>query len=413
MNWKKNKNLKPEIILKKIDSIKSINEDGGVSYSGFEYQDSMAALYSMVNFPKQFISIQNTGLLSRAVSNVAKLGDLTKEKVLVELKSLAKQETAKREEKFSILTSVSIGAPLPIKNIKIGKSKIRFLQTDFPKKYITRKDSFKYVKRNKSDFKLEPEQYTKVIISTKAKGKHEAANQCLNDFDLFRAALSLFANSSMELIGNQWSPINKIRLGGIHTIHDKTGKNMDPAMYWFEPNFVETVPFKLNTKNISRFRKNVKWVIKKLTECKYFDLLENALLRYVRALDESDQNVALLQIWGALESITAYEENSKGNLPKRCSYLYSEHKYHKQVLENLREYRNQSVHAGAKNEEVKSYCYQLQGYFIQIIFFHLHRVEEFSTLEEANGFLDQPVEIKELKHKRDLLNKAIKFRGGN
>lgn len=414
VTWKKktNKKLKPEIILKKIDDIKEINKEGNVSYRGFEFHNAMATLYVTIDFPKELSPQQNKMILHKSISNIAKLGDLTEEKVLKELNNLAKIENAKKPETFNILTSVSISTtyPLPIKIINVGKSKIRFLNTKFPKKYESRNDTLQYAKNNNNTNKLEHENYTKVIISVKSKTPYEAAKKCLTDFDLFRAILTMNANAGMELIGKEWSPINKIRMGEVHTIHNKYGKNINPSSYWYETNYIETIPFIIDEQK--KWNHYIKWVFQKLNECKYKNKLNDALIRYVRALDEKDQNVALINIWGALEFITAHNENNKDNVTKRCAYLYEEYEYNKQILEHLRDYRNRSVHAGDRHNEVKSYCYQLQKYFIELIFFHLHNVDVFNSLEEANQFLDQPYNIAELKHKRNLLNKAIEYRGG-
>ena len=410
LKWKKR--FKPEIILEKIDKIMTINADGSVSYSGFQYFELKATLYSMIEFPDYLTTLQNNGLVDKAITKAAKIKSLTPEKLIEELEGLFKVELKRKVKKYHLLTTISISNPFPFKKIQIGQSTIRFITGDFPKKYHSRKNLLEKAKRQNSKLEFSPENYSNIIISTEAKSEHKATSQCLNDLDLLRAVLSMFANSGIELMGDRWSPINKIRIGSIHTLHKESGKTIDMDTFWFDPNFTKASPFKLTSNNLKGFKKNVKWVLETLKKSKYSQKLENALLRYVRALDERDQNVALLHIWGALESITAYEENSKSNLPKRCAYLFSEYEYHKQVLEHLREYRNQSVHAGDQNEEAKSYCYQLQGYFIEIILFHLHRVKEFNTLAEANGFLDQPVDIEQLKHKRDLLNKAIKFRSG-
>jgi len=408
--WKKR--FKPQVILDKISEIMNINEDGSISYSGFKYFELKATLYNMLTFPKHLTSIQNNGLVDRAITETVKSSSLTPNNLIKELQELFKKELNKKEKKYHLLSSISLVDPLPFKQINIGKSKIRFIASNYPKKYNDRKELIKKSRRRYSMLQIPHAGYTNIIITTKSKSEHQAASQCLDDIDLLRSLMSIFANSGMEIVGNEWSPINKIRLGELHTLHKASGKNINLDTFWFEPNFEYINPYRLDTKKNKTFIKNIKWVIKQLEKCKYSNKLESALLRYVRAFDERDQNIALLHIWGALESITAYEENSKDKLPKRCAYLFSEYEYHKQILEHLREYRNQSVHAGDKNDQVKSYCYQLQGYFIEIIFFHLHRVNQFNTLEEANSFLDQPVEIKQLKYKRDLLNSVIKFRGG-
>jgi hypothetical protein len=414
LNWKKN--FKPKVVLEKISKIMTVNKDGSISFSGFEYLEIKATLYNMISFPDTLTSIQNNSLVDAAIIKAAK-NDLTAETLMAELKSLFEKELSKTPKKYHLLTSLSIKAPLPQKEVTIGQSKIRFVNGDFPQKYDCRNEIFVQAKRKSIEFVSPPSEYMNVIVSTNAKSEHKATSQCLNDLDLLRAIWSLEINSGMELIGNKWSPINKIRLSNIQTLHKKSGENIDIDTYWFEPNYKHTKLVSINSKDLKIISKNSKWVIKQLSKCKYSDKLENALIRYVRALDESDQNVALLHIWGALESLTAYETNNKDKLPRRCAYLFNEYEYHKQILENLRDYRNQSVHSGDRNEEAKSYCYQLQGYFKMIMFFHLHRVEEFNTLEEANNFLDQPVTIIDIENSRkdfqakcDLLDKVKKFR---
>ncbi|MBN2826198.1 MAG: hypothetical protein JXQ76_12785, partial [Campylobacterales bacterium] len=382
MKWKNNKNLKPEVILKKIDSIeKTINEDGSITRSvfNFDFEYSINALYFMVEFPKQFTDIENRSLLEEAININMKLNSpLDKAKVLDELQNLAQQKMTKKEDEYHILTSVSLGNPLLLTSIKVGNSEIKFLESSFPEKYQSR------YKINETRIKqLEPSQYTKIIISTKAKSTSGAINQALNDFDLLRAMFSLLVNSTrvLTIFGNQHNtldiPINKVRLGECHTIHNDLGENINPDQYWYEPNYTEAKLYIFN--NLERDEKNIRQMIIHLHKCRYSKKLENALLRYVRAFDQKDLHIAFLEAWGALESLTAYEDSSKANLPKRCAFLYKEYEYHRQILEYLREYRNQSVHAGICNEEVKSSCYQLQEYFYTLIKFHLRNVDIFST----------------------------------
>lgn len=261
MKWKKNQNLKPEVILRKLEELKQVGNDNSISFSAFEYQNAMAALYSMIEFPKQFISLQNISILKSAVSNTAKLGKIDKDTVLNELKQLAKKELSKKELTYNILTSFSMVSPLPVKSIKIAESTIKFYVNDYPKKYSSRIKTMEYINKNKikkiTEFDFS--QYTKIIITTKAKNELEAANKALNNFDLLRAIFSLFANSGIEIIGDKYSPINKIRLGEFYTVHNSLGKNLSINRYWFEPNYKQATIFKLQdkqVKTISKIKKN-------------------------------------------------------------------------------------------------------------------------------------------------------------
>ena len=413
IEWKSNKNFKPEVIIKKIDTISTLGNDGNVSYSGLGYHEYIPILFTMIKFSSQFTHEANEGLLVQAIGKCKKMKLMTKKTLISNLQELSKNKLATREVEYYILISLSIDYNLVNKPIDIGKSNFTFEKDNFPNKF-TGRVTLCLDKKYKLPLDHTPASYTKVIIKIKEKSEHSAVKQCLDDLDLLRSVWSLFANKESEYSivgGMSREPINRIRLGGVHTLHKNNGEVFE-SVVWYEPNFLLAKIFSKDEEYRQNFIDNTEWAIEQLKKCKYSIKLENALLRYVRAFDEPDANVALLYMWGALESITAYEENSKRNLPKRCSYLFKDYEYHRQVLEHLREYRNQSVHSGDTHNNAKIYCYQLQFYFRKIILFHLKNVDIFDSLEQANGFLDLPTNMKTLKEKNELLNKAIIFRGG-
>lgn len=403
VKWKKNKNLKPDVILKKINDIKTVSDDGKVSYSGFEYQDAMATLQNMVLFPVATNSLNQESIVSSAVSNIAKIADLSGDKVIAEINSVVKNELATREHKYYVLTSISLRKPYPAKSVSIEGCTIRILDFHYPNKYSGRED---LIVKSKKENEGTPRNYAKVIVSAKAKSIKGAATTALRVLDIQRAIWCLFANSSMELFGDEWSPINKIRLGGVHTVHKASGK-LASDIFWYEPNFVEVQSFK--PQNVKVFTHNAKWALTQLEALPYSAIMKDALLRFVRALDERDQNVALIRLWGALEALTAPAEANYDLVTRRCAYMFKDQDYHRQVLEHLREYRNSSVHAGDQSERAKANCYQLQMYFHQLVLFHLRNLGEFRSLDEANSFLDLPSNTTTLENRKRLIEKAIKF----
>lgn len=409
-HWKKGGKLKPIVILNKLEEIMTITKDGKVSYSGFSYQGYMATLYSMFNFPDNFSIGRSQGLLNTAISTVAKEGKITEKKVEETFQVLINKELECQEEVFTVLASISIAQPLSSKKISVRSSKVEFFDKKYPRKYKSRNESDRYIDRVGLALELDQDNYYKVVVTTKAKEKHKAVSQCLENLDLLRAIWSLDANSTMEIFGSNWRPINKIRLGSIHTIHNENGQNIDPEIFWYEPNFVETKLFETEEIKDKIFIKNTRTVLRRLKQSKYSEKIENALIRYVRAFDEKDHNVALLQIWGALESLTADEGSNKSKVPQRCAYLYDEYEYHKQTLESIKEYRNKSVHAGDQNDQARTYCYQLQSYFGQLVYFHLKNFKDFNSLEEANSFLDLSANGDALKKQMFMTKKALRFR---
>lgn len=407
IKWKNKKNLRPEIILDKIKDNCHLAIDGSVSFSALDYNNLIGSLYSMIEFPRNSIPLNNMNLLSRAITNAAKSKQINKDYVLSEIQKIAKIETSKKESKYNIITSISMNYELPSQVLKVGKSTIKFIR-DLPRELL------KIRNENLNSFKLNQEimhaNYMNVIIEIKAKGEIEAINKALDDLDLLRAIFCLYSNSDMVLFSNNTpKPINKIRLGQFHTIHNESGELVEPRKYWYEPNFLLNEIFTPNKDLNEYFNQELENILFNLEQCKYSDKLKNALLRYVRSFDEKNNHISLLEVWGALESLTAANDSNKDKLPKRCAFLYKEYELHKQILENLREYRNQSVHDGIRNEYVRNYCYQVQSYFRQLIFFHLAEYREFNCIEDANEFLDQSVDINELVKKKKLIEKAIEF----
>lgn len=153
-------------------------------------------------------------------------------------------------------------------------------------------------------------------------------------------------------------------------------------------------------------------MINQLELSKYSNKIKDALQIYVRALDEKDSNIAFIKLWSALEYLTSPGNANYKLITRRCSFLYKEHEYHKQVLEHLRINRNQFVHDGESSTKSKKYCYQLQGYFKTLIDFHLAWTGDLKNLDEANQFLDHQPNLKDLERDKKLIEYAIKFRTG-
>lgn len=236
IKWKNKKNLRPEIILDKIKDNCHLAIDGSVSFSALDYNNLIGSLYSMIEFPRNSIPLNNMNILSRAITNAAKSKQINKDYVLSEMQNIAKIETSKKESKYNILTSISMNYELPNEILKVGKSTIKFIR-DLPQKLS------KIRNENLNSFKLNQEithtNYMYVIIEIKAKGEIEAINIALDDLDLLRSIFCLYSNPDMVLFSdNTPKPINKIRLGQFHTIHNERGELIAQNKYWYEPNFI-------------------------------------------------------------------------------------------------------------------------------------------------------------------------------
>lgn len=402
--WKKNKNLKPIFILEKINSFASKTKKG-VSYKNFGHYGAFPALLTMIDFPKSIDDIEKDRIIQQSI-NLAVTRDclLDADKVLEIINNEIRILLSTPEKTFRILTNLSLSTPFPINTTIINNIKVRLLKDEFPKKYIGREQQ---IELRISGHENSLSKYCNVILSTKAQSELAAAKRCLYSFDYLRGIWCLLTNTSAEFIGgNPDIPINNIRLGLAHTAHKENG-NVASSIYWYEPNFIPIEPFKI--KDIKNFIKGYNWLINQIEKSKYSKQLIESVVRYVRALDEKDHNVALIKIWNALEYLTSPNQANYDLITRRCAFLYKDYNYHKQILEHLRENRNLNVHAGEQLGKAKTYCFQLQNYFRTLINFHAEWIDDFKSLEEANNFLDLPTNVDELERRKNHLEKAITF----
>lgn len=405
VRWKEKGHLKPNIILSKIDSIKIIDSNKKVSYSELGYIDAITALIGMIDFPRHCDGLNHGDIVAIAVTRIARDHALNMDNVIGEINRIVSSELAKKEQKFYLLTSISIDLSYPLKKYSIEDTKIRIMTDCYPKKYQDRNQLVSHY----SNIIETPENYARVIVSVKEKSAKGAGTKALRSLDILRSIWCIFGNPDTEISRESWKwrwvPINKIRLGSIHSLHRNNGRFISEIL-WYEPNFLPATLFKHQKPDV--FFKSCKLALEKLAKIPYNNIIKDALLRYVRALDEKDQNTALIRLWGALETLT----DASGNhnlVTKRCSFLFTEHDYHKQILEHLREHRNSNAHSGDQNENAKLSCFQLQRYFRALLLFHLKNQGYFSSIKEANIFLDLSTDKKVLETKKRLIEKAIKF----
>jgi hypothetical protein len=402
IKWKKK--FKPEFIIQSLDKARKIDSTRGVTLHGFSHIDDLAVLETMLDFPDSANEFQKSTLIWHAIKRT--IGILNKSTFIQEINSVLSEKLATSDTIYKVAASVSLDRSFQHKSIKIDSCTLKFLPGNLPNKIIIARDEF--IAKHFINIEKTSDTYTKIIITVKAKSPDGAMTRALDALDTLRAIWCLQLNSSMQIFGDPRTPINEVRLGSLQTIHNQDG-SMAIEKYWFEPNFKNTTPYLIKHPKI--FLRNNTYLLTKLSKSKYKPRLINALLKYVRALDENDQNTAFIRIWTALESLTSPERADYVAVVRRTSFLFKNREYSQQLLEHLREQRNTSIHAGDQNENAKTHCFQLQAFFYKLIIFHLSNYD-FKSLDEANLFLDFDSNVEVLRRQRQLLNRAILFHSG-
>lgn len=403
--WKKN--LKPQVLLDKLSQIVQVTADGKVSFVGWDYHEIIVALENMVEIKNASRDLYLPSLISKAVTQSAK-ENLDNNTVLENLNRLARDHLATKIKNYRVLTSLSLPLSYPQKKFNVGNSQIHIV-ADFPKKYQAQRNDLLSQADDISKSNGSDTHYSKVIVYCKSKSPYGAIKQALEDLDLWRGVLCLFTNYQMEMIGDSYKPVNTIRLGKFHTLHEENGNAALNKLYWFEPNFVSANNAKLN--NPKLLIKNTLFFINTIAEHKDKSLLTEGVVRYVRSLDEKDQNTAVVKLWATLETLATRGESNCDAISRRISFLFEEYNYHAQILEHIREYRNSNIHSGLENQNAKNFAFQLQFYFYRLFLFYVKSIKDFKSIDEANKFLDSPKEKNKIKEEIEKLKLALKMHG--
>jgi len=267
----------------------------------------------------------------------------------------------------------------------------------------------------KSLFAEPPENYSNIRIYVSAKSNHDAVNKALDYIDFIRGVWNWVLNRRHHIRmswGSKPQPINKIIPGPLHTLHYPSGKLAIDDTWWYEPSYLgEISALNPSKDDIELLYSNFYTVRKKLNSCDYSNVIQDAIIRYTRALDERNWNTAYLKLWGILELLTDTGRVSYGHTVKRAAFLFEDRDYYYHLLQLLKEYRNKYVHLDQKNTEMETYLYQLKNVVEVLLTFHISNKFHFSSIQDAAEFLNLPHNEKSLNAKLQRLNSAQKFRG--
>ena len=402
IKWIKRDSFKPEAVLNTLRNIPDLQQSSIVDGNYIDVEIATWVLLNMLLWPDAVDTKSRFRITKKSIYTCVRSKEFSNSQFLATTNSVLKQYmTGIKDKQFTVLTSLSLHPSFSVKNLQLGATKIRFLSGSYSKRLASQREST--IRRPVSDMW---QNYKMISAVTTARFPNQALSVVMGELNTIRALLCLRANSEHVLFGSSMSgPLNKIRFGAFSTIHSGSecwnvefNHPQSPAsLYRFhtvdnDRNIVDRGrPYHVNYFNL-------------LFEHNYKDILQSALISYVNALDESDPNNALIRLWSTLEKLCGDAESNV----LQCSGLYpNDHQYMKQVLECIREYRNQCIHRSTRSDRAYMLCMQLQNIFRDLIFFHLFN--GFETLEETRGFLSLPADIEVLRERKRMIDKKIEL----
>ena len=196
IKWKKGDRFKPQILLDRLNGIRTWTPGKGSVFRGWELNNIVHALESLLAFPPAAESDVRGHLVRRAASHTPDV--LTCKSFEDEINRQLSEHLAKPFEEFHLLTSVSIDVASKPRNVRRDGVQIRFVGRTYPAMFKSRSPWLaSIVPEDKT-----PDDYCKVIVTLKARTAAGAVTRGLRAFDLERSAWVRQANSSAELVGN-------------------------------------------------------------------------------------------------------------------------------------------------------------------------------------------------------------------
>jgi hypothetical protein len=398
------------LLLNELEDIIEIKTEGKITYKGFSVENIIWLLLSIVDFGS-FLNIESKKkILNNTFAELAKSSDFSEKMFLNILNQQISIHNSSKFNQFYLLTTLSIKNP-PLRKISFNGVTILMHGNNFPKKFRqSRKeilDTFPPKKENLN--------FCKVSVNVQAKNYLDAYDKGEFYLEIFRSFLCLLSNAGLEIRfgDNESRPINKVQRGEVSTMHDNNGDAAAKNIHWIIPNYYEAQVYEIPNEKKSDITPILKKYVTLFNKCSpnHQRGIGKALYNYVSAFDERNKHISFIRAWLSLENLCDTDQND--TLIKRCLAQLSpdDRKYHKQVLEALKLYRNELVHQDFNGPDPLFACFQIQQFINILLRFNLRYAGFFNNLEEAVFFLDNfHPDIKRLKSQKKIIDKIIKIK---
>lgn len=365
-------------------------------------------LRSMLEFPADYSPETSLELVVKGSEAAIKAKAKDPESFIRHVRAAAKEFGKKPLVKYVMYTSITITSNSLVASTKVGDVSIRFLKA-MPKAVKAHRQAL--FNENDHWLTVTREPNMKAIrAEVEARTMGDAAEKCLAAIDLLRGIWNYIKTPPWRMtLGGPRKALNAIFLGPIHTFHKPSGE-VEDEQFWYEPALQrDTTLLQLDAKEAKTLKTAAK-IRSMLRRHAYRETMENAFVRYARAMDSIDHDMTIQKLWSLLELLTDTGLATYDTTVRRVRFLYKDERFTGQVLEHLRRYRNRSVHGGHSGGDVESEVYQVKRYVEAMLRYHLSNQYKFSSMAQACEMLDLPTDGAQLKRRLGLTLNGMKFR---
>ncbi|MAE68802.1 hypothetical protein CL635_03285 [bacterium] len=391
-------------VVSKLVNNGKVGEDNTLTYAGFEPSNLIVLLSQMITIGNAESLFDKEKIIPRVIVECISNERDDVDFFLSTMESVVREMQSIKEKEFYVLTGISLDVRSCLKKEWVINDCKITLSEGFDSMFDSRKEALESLSWCGSD-----DAYTSVVITVKSKTPKGAMFKGLRALNVFRALLCFDANNVQFIFGDNCWPINKVRLGRYQTVHKSSGEIVRSVLFHEKRFKLESsLPYFDESKS-KVINNNIEHHLSSISDCKYSSLIGSALERCADALDEYDCDVAVVKLWGALESLVAYGDSNCERVPVRVAAVFGNDVFIKEWLYHIKDYRNRYVHEGECDQRSVHLAYKLGAVFKWVFIFFLRLKRD--DVRGVLGLLDLSskglghIELKEseLRDARNLL----------
>jgi hypothetical protein len=285
ISWKDN--CDPVEVASRIEESRRSSKGETVNF-GAQFSRHVILLHSMLNFPDAIPEVEARGIARCAAFQAAHGGPITAKTLLAEANKLTDEYTGRPLERYVLVTALTYQPSSPMKGIRMGDTVILFERTLHSRFQAARMKLASEARLSLSIPATTTVPAASARVHVWARTSNEAADKAIDAVDLVRGIWnwSLNRQRPMRWSTGKRSPVNRLLLGPIHTLHRMSGA-LATQSWWYEPEWYVD-PFGggvFPEEDIEQMYAFFGKTRRRLARCSYRDAIEQAILRYTRALD--------------------------------------------------------------------------------------------------------------------------------
>jgi hypothetical protein len=373
----------------RLEAIRTTTPGGPPQFRSAEFNLIISVLESAIDFNPTIPEADRRGLLRSAVSEAAKgariePGVLQKHLISAEGEYLRKPLYA-----FVLATAFGIERYHGAQSARINDVRVS-LGTSLPRRF----DRSAIKDRIEELAPSLPANIAHVLARVSARTPNAAFDRAYSTVELIRAMWNFMLNYGryqLFSIGPS-KPVNRILPGNVHTLHRTDGTCIED-IFWLDSQPLKSSWIYTPDEQWLKVQKRSFRLLSRLRSINYRSDLENALVRYTRALDCADARSSFNRVWSVLEYLTDSIGNYKKLISRACFLVpHNERRFVRVILQHLRDVRNGLVHADEERSNIETYLYQLKLITDRLIMFHLRNGNRFASRAGSAEYLDTPTD---------------------